>query len=109
MLHFVSELSEARAAIVPITERGWRSRLFRLNRNEDILDTYDHRLNEARERFMVCQQYFVVSASLNMIGILKVGIVTQIGVDQKHTFDRLVCPLSFDRFTDPFISADRIH
>ena len=34
-----------------------------------------------------------------MIGILKVGIVTQIGVDQKDTADRLVCPLSYDHFT----------
>jgi len=60
MLHFVSQLSEVRAAMVPITERGWISRLFRLNRNEDILDTFNHRLNEAQQRFMVCQQYFVI-------------------------------------------------
>jgi len=53
MLHFVSQLSEVRAAMVPITERSWVSRLFRLNRNEDILDTFNHRLNEAQQRFMV--------------------------------------------------------
>jgi hypothetical protein len=63
MLHFISELSEVRAAMVPITERGWISRLFRLNRNEDILDTFNHRLNEAQQRFMVCQQYFVINFS----------------------------------------------
>jgi hypothetical protein len=56
MLRFVSQLSEVRAAMVPITERGWISRLFRLNRNEDILDTFNQRLNEAQQRFMVCQQ-----------------------------------------------------
>jgi hypothetical protein len=47
-----------------------------------------------------------------MIGILKVGIVTQMRVEasqfQKHTADSLVCSLSYDRFIDPFISADRI-
>jgi hypothetical protein len=47
-----------------------------------------------------------------MIGILKVGNVTQMRVEasqfQKHTADNLVCPLSFDHFTDPFILADRI-
>jgi hypothetical protein len=63
MLDFVSQLSEARAAMVPITERGWISRLFRLNRNEDILDTFNQRLNEARQRFLVCQQYFVIDFS----------------------------------------------
>jgi hypothetical protein len=56
---FVSELSEVRAAMVPITGRSWISRLFRLNRNEDILDASNHRVNEARQRYMVCQQYFV--------------------------------------------------
>ena len=56
-------MSEVRAAVVPITERGWISRLFRLNRNEDILDTFDRRLNEAQQRFMVCQQYFVIDFS----------------------------------------------
>jgi hypothetical protein len=110
MLRFVSQLSAARAAMVPITERGWISRLFRLNRNEDILDTFNQRLNEAQQHFMVCQQ--LISASLIMIGILKVGIVTQIRGEvsqfQKHTADSLVCPLSYDHFTDPFISADRI-
>ena len=63
MLPFISELSEVRAAMVPITERGWISRLFRLNRNEDILDTYNHRLNDVQQRFMVCQQYFVINFS----------------------------------------------
>ena len=47
-----------------------------------------------------------------MIGILKVGIVTQTRVEasqfQKNTADSLVCPLSYDHFTDPFISTDRI-
>jgi hypothetical protein len=61
--HFVNQLSEVRATMVPITERGWISRLFRLNRNEDILDTFNHRLNEAQQRFMVCQQYFVIEFS----------------------------------------------
>jgi hypothetical protein len=60
MLDFVSQLSEVRAAMVPITERGWISRFFRLNRNEDIIDISNHRLNEAQQRFMVCQQYFVI-------------------------------------------------
>jgi hypothetical protein len=111
--HFVSQLSEASAAMVPIAERGWMSRLFRLNRNEDILDTFDHRLNEAQQRFMVCQQHFVIdSASLIMIVVLKVGIITQIRGEvsqfQKHTSNSLVCPLSYDYFTDPFISACRI-
>jgi hypothetical protein len=55
MLDFVSQLSEVRAAMVPITERGWISRFFRLNRNEDIIDISNHRLNEAQQRFMVCQ------------------------------------------------------
>jgi hypothetical protein len=59
MLHVISQLSEVRAAMVPIMERGWISRLFRLNRNEDILDTFNHRLNEARERFMVCQLFVI--------------------------------------------------
>jgi hypothetical protein len=63
MLRFFSQLSAARAAMVPITERGWTSRLFRLNRNEDILDTFNQRLNEAQQRFMVCQQYFVIDFS----------------------------------------------
>ena len=57
MLHFVSQLSDIRTAMVPITERGWMSRLVRLNRNEDTLDTFNHRLNEAWQRFLVCQQY----------------------------------------------------
>jgi hypothetical protein len=47
-----------------------------------------------------------------MIDILKVGIINQTRVEasqfQKHTADSLVCPLSYDDFTDPFISADRI-
>jgi hypothetical protein len=47
-----------------------------------------------------------------MIGIVKVDIVTQTRVEasqfQKHTTDSLVCPLSSDDFTEPFISADRI-
>jgi hypothetical protein len=43
-----------------------------------------------------------------MIGILKVGIVTQIRAEQKHAADSLVCPLSYDHYTGPFISADRI-
>ena len=60
MLHFVSQLLEVRTAMVPITEQGWISRLFRLNRNEDILDTSNYYLNEAQQRFMVCQQYFVI-------------------------------------------------
>jgi hypothetical protein len=63
MIHFASQLSEVRAAMVPITERGWISRLFRLNRNEDILDAFNNRLNEAQQRFMVCQQYFVIDFS----------------------------------------------
>jgi len=46
--------------MVPITERGWMSRLFRLNRNEDILNTFNQRLNEAQQRFMVRQQYFII-------------------------------------------------
>ena len=99
--------------MVPITEQGWMSRLFRLNRNEDMLDTFDHRLSEAQQRFMVCQQYFVIdSALLIMIVVLKVGIITQIRGEvsqfQKHTSNSLVCPLSYDYFTDPFISACRI-
>jgi hypothetical protein len=49
--------------MVPITERGWISRLFRLNRIEDILDTFNRHLNEAQQRFMVCQQYFVIDFS----------------------------------------------
>jgi hypothetical protein len=53
---FVSQMSEVCATMVPITERGWISRLFRLNRNEDMLDTFNHRLNEAQQRFLVCQQ-----------------------------------------------------
>ncbi|KAN0103779.1 hypothetical protein V8E52_011636 [Russula decolorans] len=68
------QLSEVRTAMVPITERSWISRLFRLNRNEDILDTFNHRLKEAQQRFMV-------------------GIVTQTRVEasqfQKHTADSL--------------------
>jgi hypothetical protein len=63
MLHFVSQLSEARAAMAPITERSWISRLSQLNRNEGILDTFNHCLNEAQQRFMVCQQYFVTDFS----------------------------------------------
>lgn len=63
MLHSVSQLSEVRAAMVPITKRGWISRLFQLNRNEGILDTLNHRLNEAQQRYMVCQQYFVIDFS----------------------------------------------
>ena len=63
MLRFVSKLSEVRAAVAPITERSWISRLFRLNRHEDILNTGNHCLNEARERLMVCQQYFVLDFS----------------------------------------------
>ena len=63
MLHFVSHLSEVRAAMVPITERGWISRLFRLNRNEEILDAFTQSLNEAQQRFTVCQQYFVIDFS----------------------------------------------
>jgi hypothetical protein len=63
MLHFVSQLSEVRAVMVPITEQGWISRLFRLNRNEEILDTFNQRPNEAQQRFMVCQQYFVIDFS----------------------------------------------
>jgi hypothetical protein len=61
--HFVNQLSEVRATMVPITERGWISRLFRLNRNEDILDTSNHRLNEVWQCFVVCQQYFVFDFS----------------------------------------------
>ena len=47
-----------------------------------------------------------------MIGILKVGNVTQMRVEvsqlQKYTTDSLVCPLSYEHFTDPLILADRI-
>lgn len=50
-----------------------------------------------------------------MIGILKVGNVTQIRVEVSqlwkqtvHTADSLVCCLSYDHFTNPFISAGRI-
>ncbi|KAI0282599.1 hypothetical protein BGY98DRAFT_954891 [Russula aff. rugulosa BPL654] len=68
---YEDELSEVRAAMVPITERGWISRLFRLNRNEDILDTFNRRLNEAQQRFMV----YRVEVTF-----------------QKHTADSLVCP-----------------
>ena len=97
MLDFVSELSEVRAAMVRITERGRISRLFRLNRNENILDTFDRRLNEAQQRFMVCQQHCVVDFGLLIItGIFKVSIVTQTRVEvsqfQKRTADSLVCP-----------------
>ena len=60
---FVSQLSDVRAAMVPITERGWLSGLFRLNRNEDILDTFNHGLNEAQQRFVVCKQHFVIDFS----------------------------------------------
>jgi hypothetical protein len=60
---FVSELSEAHAALVLIMGQDWISRLLRLNRNEDILDTFDRRLNEAQQRLMVCQQYFVIDFS----------------------------------------------
>jgi hypothetical protein len=63
MLNVISQLSEVCAAMVPIMERGWASRLFRLNRNEDTLDTLNHRLNEAQQRFVVCQQYFVTDFS----------------------------------------------
>jgi len=87
--HFVNQLSEVRATMVPITKRGWISRLCRLNRNEDILDTSSQRLNEAQEHYMV-------------------GTVTQIRAEQKNTADSLVSPLSYDDFTEPFISADRI-
>jgi hypothetical protein len=48
--------------MVPITERSWISRLCRLNRNEDILDTFNRRLNEAQQRFMVCRQYCVIDS-----------------------------------------------
>ena len=113
MLHFVSQLLEVRAAMMPIMERGWISRLFRLNRNDDILDTFNHRLNEAQQRFIVCQHILLlISASLIMIGIVKVGIATQTRVEvsqfQKNTVDRLVCPLSYEDFTEPLISAERI-
>jgi hypothetical protein len=60
---FVSQLSDVRATMLPITGRGWISRLFRLNRNEEILDTFNQRLNEARQRFTVCEQYFVIDFS----------------------------------------------
>jgi len=74
VLSYKDQLSEVRTAMVPITERSWISRLFRLNRNEDILDTFNHRLKEAQQRFMV-------------------GIVTQTRVEasqfQKHTADSL--------------------
>ena len=104
MIHFVSQLSEFRAAMVPITEQGWISRLFRLNRNEDILDTFDRRLTKAQQRFMVSSILLLVSAMLMMIGIVKVGIVTQTRVEasqfQKDTADSLVCPVSYDDFTD---------
>ena len=95
MSHFVSELSEVCAAMVPITRRGWIPRLFRLNRNEDILDTHNRRLNEAWVHFTVCQQYFGIDfISLITIGILKVGNVTQMRVEvsqfQKYTADSLV-------------------
>ena len=63
MFYFVSQLSEVRAAVVPIAEQGWISRLVRLNRNEDILDTSNYRLNEVQQRFTVCQQYFVIDFS----------------------------------------------
>ena len=43
--------------------QGWISRLLRLNRNEDILDTFDRRLTEVEKRIMVCQQYFVIDFS----------------------------------------------
>jgi hypothetical protein len=43
-----------------------------------------------------------------MIGILKVSNVAQMREEHKHTADSLVCPLSYDHFTDPFISTDRI-
>jgi hypothetical protein len=106
--NLVSQLTEICAAVAPITERSWISRLFRLNRIERILDTSNQRLNEAWQRFMVCQQYLLlISASLIMIGILKVGIVTQIRAKQKDDADRLVCPVSYDHFTDSFISTDR--
>ncbi|KAN0103781.1 hypothetical protein V8E52_011638 [Russula decolorans] len=68
--HFVNQLSEVRATMVPITKRGWISRLCRLNRNEDILDTSSQRLNEAQEHYMV-------------------GTVTQIRAEQKNTADSL--------------------
>jgi len=55
MLHFVNQLSEVHVAMALIMQQGWVLRLFRLNRNEDILDTLNHRLNEARQRFTVCQ------------------------------------------------------
>ena len=60
MFHFASQLSEVRAAMVPITEQGWVSRLIRLNRNEDILDTFNRHLNEAHQRFMVSQRVFLL-------------------------------------------------
>ena len=61
--HFVNQLSEVHATTVPITERGRISRLCRLNRNEDILDASGQRLNEAQQRYMVCQHYFVLDFS----------------------------------------------
>jgi hypothetical protein len=74
VLSYKDQLSEVRAAMMPITERGWISRLLRLNRNEDILDTFNQRLNEAQQRFLV-------------------GIVTQTRVEasqfQKNTADSL--------------------
>jgi hypothetical protein len=62
--NLVSQLTEICAAVVPITERRWLSRLLRLNRIERILDNSNQRLNEAQQRFMVCQQYFVIDFSL---------------------------------------------
>jgi len=74
VLSYRDQLSEVRAAMVSITEQGWISRLFRLNRNEEILDTFNQRPNEAQQRFMV-------------------DIITQTRVEasqfQKHTADSL--------------------
>jgi hypothetical protein len=93
ILHFVSELSEVRAAMVPITGRGWRSRLFRLNRNEDVLDMFNRRLNEALQRFMVSQQYFVIDFSFaDNDCILKVSNVAQMRVEVSQFQKRFVCP-----------------
>ncbi|KAI0282602.1 hypothetical protein BGY98DRAFT_931565 [Russula aff. rugulosa BPL654] len=50
LLRYEDELSEAHAALVLIMGQGWISRLLRLNRNEDILDTFDRRLIEMDKR-----------------------------------------------------------